>query len=109
MINKKKLPTCIDLISMKTTNTADLDVEGGSFGPIGSTINELENNSPENNLKKELHRKRNVDKTSTILALILPTHVWLSIQNSSKLSEQPSSKFITEPIDPKDHHPYGRL
>ena len=77
---------------MKITNTADLDMEGGSFGPIGSTINELENNSPENNLEKELHRKTNVDKTSTNLALILPTHVWLSIQNSSKLTDQPSSK-----------------
>ena len=79
-------------MSMKTTNTADPNVEGGSFGPIGSTINELENKSPENNLDKELHRKTNVDKTSTNLALILPTHVWLSIQNSSKLTDQPSSK-----------------
>ena len=77
---------------MKTTNTADPNVDGGSFGPIGSTINELENNSPENNLEKKLHRKTDVDKTSTILALILPTHVWLSIQNSSKLTVQPSSK-----------------
>ena len=67
-------------------------MDGGSFGPIGSTINELENNSPENNLEKELHRKTNVNKTSTILAQILPTQVWLSIQNSSKPPDQPSSK-----------------
>ena len=79
-------------MSMKTTNTADPNVEDGSFGPIGSTINELENKRTENNLEKELHRKTNVDKTSTNLALILPTHVWLSIQNSSKLTDQPSSK-----------------
>ena len=96
-------------MSKKPTYTADTNVEGGSFGPIGSTINELENKSPENNLEKELHRKTNVDKTSTILALILPTHVWISIQNSSKLTDQPSSKQITEPIDPKDRHPYRRL
>ena len=70
---------------MKVTGTADPNVDGGSFGPIGSTINELENISPEHNLEKELYRKTNVDNTSTILALMLPTHVWLSIQNSSKL------------------------
>jgi hypothetical protein len=60
-------------------------------------------------LEKELHRKTNINKTSTILALILSTYIWLSIQNSSKLPDQSSSTLIREPIGPKDHLPYRRL
>jgi hypothetical protein len=60
-------------------------------------------------LEKKFHTKTNIDINSTILALVLSTYIWLSIQNSSNLPDQSSSTLIREPIGPKDHLSYRRL